>query len=649
VPGIAVRSRKENMRTKRYLMISLLLLVLLGAFLTISIINSRRIMMQLIKEQARSFLSIVAATQENSIFAEAEYEDAVRAQLINVCNYLETTKRTTTELDRIRQNFQISSIVLLDTNTLKPIIISGTPLKPLTREKRLSDQERVFFEYFTIGATKYMRFLFQIKDHFYQLEVSADDIQNFRREFGINKIIQQLSLNPVVEYLVLQDKKGIIFATPNIQSLTRIEDDPELMRTFNEGSELNRTTEFNGTKVLELARPFIVNNETFGIFRIGIKMGNYYLHVRSTERQLIILTVILLGAGLVFVYLFNRFESYVGLKEVFHKTLDAIEDGVVVVNKNGRITGINTAFTTMSSFQDDMLTGHDYFTRFENDPFAVRRVLGEGSKVVAEGTLFDRQVQYATYPLVDERRTITGAIVVLRDVTQLRLFEQEREEAERLKFLGNLVANFAHEIKNPLNGLSIAAQRLNKEFPSEDNEYIRLTAIIQQEINALNKTLNDFLSLARPKIKAETNFSVRAVLEDALTLIQEQARTEHFALHAEVDCDHKLCGDPTALKRAFFNILLNAVDAVNALSDRAGEVCVTSRTWDAIYRIEISDNGIGMDEEDKERVFKPYFTTKKKGTGLGLYIAQQIIREHGGSITIDTHKGDGTTFIITFH
>jgi signal transduction histidine kinase len=303
----------------------------------------------------------------------------------------------------------------------------------------------------------------------------------------------------------------------------------------------------------------------------------------------------------------------------------------------------------MSSFQDDMLTGHDYFTRFENDPFAVRRVLGEGSKVVAEGTLFDRQVQYATYPLVDERRTITGAIVVLRDVTQLRLFEQEREEAERLKFLGNLVANFAHEIKNPLNGLSIAAQRLNKEFPSEDNEYIRLTAIIQQEINALNKTLNDFLSLARPKIKAETNFSVRAVLEDALTLIQEQARTEHFALHAEVDCDHKLCGDPTALKRAFFNILLNAVDAVNALSDRAGEVCVTSRTWDAIYRIEISDNGIGMDEEDKERVFKPYFTTKKKGTGLGLYIAQQIIREHGGSITIDTHKGDGTTFIITFH
>ncbi|MBN2619715.1 PAS domain-containing protein [candidate division WOR-3 bacterium] len=636
------------MRTKRYLMISLLFLVLLGAFLTIGIINSRRVMMQLIKEQARSFLSIVAATQENSIFAEAEYEDAVRGQLINVCNYLETTKRTATELDRIRQNFQISSIVLLDTNTLKPIVISGTPLKRLTKEKRLNDQERVFFEYFTIGTTKYMRFLFQIKDHFYQLEVSADDIQTFRREFGINKIIQQISLNPVIEYLVLQDKKGILFATPNIQALARIEDDPALMRTFDEGSELNRTTEFNGVTVLELARPFIVENQTFGIFRIGIKLDDYYRHVRSTERQLIILAVILLGAGLVFVYLFNRSESLAGLKEVFHKTLDAIEDGVVVINKNGQITGINTAFTTLSSFQDDMLIGHDYYTRFENDPFAVRRVLGEGSKIVAEGTLFDKQVQYATYPLVDERRTITGAIVVLRDVTQLRLFEREREEAERLKFLGNLVANFAHEIKNPLNGLSIAAQRLHKEFPSEDDEYIRLTTVIQQEINALNKTLNDFLSLARPRMKAETNFSVAGVLKDALALIQEQARTEHFTLNSEVDCDHTLLGDPTALKRAFFNIILNAVDAVSGLSGRAGTVSVTSRRCDASYQIEIRDNGIGMDTEDRERVFKPYFTTKKKGTGLGLYIAQQIIKEHGGSITIDSHKGSGTVFIIAF-
>lgn len=637
------------MRTKRYVMISLLLLVLLGAFLTIGIVNSRRVMMRLMKEQARSFLSIVAATQENSIFTEAEYEDAVREQLVNVCNYLETTNRTAAGLDRIRQNFQISSIVLLDTNTLEPIVSSGTPLKPLVREKRLSDQERVFFEYFTIGTAKYMRFLFQIKDRLYHLEISAENIQTFRREFGINKIIQQISSNSMVEYLVLQDKKGILFATPNVQALARIEDDPALMQTFDQGNELYRTTDFNGTSVLELARPLIVDNQTFGIFRIGIRMEKYYQHVHSTERQLIILAVILLGAGLVLVYLFNKSGSYLGLKEAFHKTLDAIEDGVLVVDRSGRITGVNTAFTAMSSFQDDMLIGHDYCTRFAKDPFAVRRVLRDGTKVVAEATLFDKQVQYATYPLVDERRKITGAIAILRDVTQLRHFEREREEAERLKFLGNLVANFAHEIKNPLNGLSIAAQRLNKEYPSEDEEYKRLTAVIQREIDALNKNLNDFLSLARPKMKAETKFSIVAVLKDALMLIQEHARTGQFTLRTAVDFDRTILGDPAALKRAFFNILLNAADAVCGITGRTGEIGIATEECDDMYRIEIRDNGIGMDEEDKERVFKPYFTTKKKGTGLGLYIARQIIREHGGSIAIDSHKGGGTTFVITFN
>jgi PAS domain S-box-containing protein len=636
------------MRTRRYLMIGLLILVLLAAFLTISIVNSRRVMMQLIKEQARSFLSIVAATQENSIFAEAEYEDAIRAQLINVCNYLETTRRTVADLDRMRQYFHISSIVLLDANFLKPIISSGTPLKPLIKEEEFDRQEMVSFEYFTIGSTKYMRFLFCAGNRLYQLEISAEDIQTFRREFGINKIIQQISLNPMIEYLVLQDRKGIIFATPNVQALTRIEDDPALIQTLETGIELSRTTEFSGVRVLELARPFIVNNQTFGISRIGIRLDNYYQHVRSTERQLIILAVILLGAGLVFVYLFNKSESYIGLKEVFHKTLDAIEDGVLVVNKNGRITGINTAFATMSSFQEDMLIDRDYYKRFENDPFVVRQVLSEGNKVVAEETLFERQVQYTTYPLVDERKRITGAIVIVRDVTQLRLYEHEREESERLKFLGNLVANFAHEIKNPLNGLSIAIQRLNKEFPSEDEEYSRLTTVIQKEIRILNKTLNDFLSLARPKMKSKKDVSVVAVLNDALILIQEQARDGQFLLQTTIESDYILKGDPDAIKRALFNILLNAVDAVSGLTDRKAEISVTTKVQEGLYHIEIRDNGIGLDEEDRVRVFKPYFTTKKKGTGLGLYIAQQIIREHGGSIKINSQKGQGTTFIIMF-
>jgi len=636
------------MKTRRYLMIGMLLLVLLGAFLTLSIMNSRRVMMQLIKEQARSFLSVVASTQENSIFAEGKYEDAIREQLINICNYLETKQLTVQELERVRQNFHINSIILFNKNTLRTIISSGTPLKPLAKEKKLDKEERVFFEYFTIGSARYMRFLFQAHDRLYQLEISAEDIQAFRREFGIQQIIQQLSLNPMIEYLVLQDTKGILFATPNVQAITRIEDDTNLIKVLEEGTELSRITEFNGTDVLELARPFSVNNQTFGIFRIGIRLDGYYRHVHATERQLIILSIILLGAGLIFVYVFNKSESYLILKEMFHKTLDAIEDGVLMVSKNGNITGINAAFTTMSSFQEDMLIGQNYDERFQDDPFTVQKVIGEGAKVVSEGEMFGRHIQYATYPLLDDRKKISGVIVVLRDVTQIRLFEQEREEAERLKFLGNLVANFAHEIKNPLNGLSIATQRLNREFPSDDDDYSRLTMIIQQEIQALNRILNDFLSLARPKMKQETTISLASVINDALVLIREQARDGSFILHEDVEHDHEIIGSPEDLKRAFFNILLNAADAVRDLTDRKGEISIVTEVKAGIFHIKIHDNGNGMDDEDKERIFTPYFTTKKKGTGLGLYIAQRIIKEHHGTITIESKKGVGTVFAIAF-
>jgi two-component system sensor histidine kinase PilS (NtrC family) len=629
-------------------MIGMLLLVLLGVFLTISIVNSRRAMMELIREQARSFLSIVASTQENSIFAEGKYEDALREQLISLCNYLESKPLNSQELARVRQSFQIISIAVLDTSDLDPIIISGSPLKPLEREKRLNEEERVFFEYFTIGSARYMRFLFQVRDRMYQLEVSAEDIQVFRREFGIQKIIQQLSLNPMVEYLVLQDTKGILFATPNVQAITRIEDDPALLEVLDQGKELSRSTEFNEHDVLELARPFIVNNETFGIFRIGIKLDGYYRHVHSTERQLIILSIILLGAGLTFVYVLSKFESFVMLKEVFHKTLDAIEDGVLVVNKNTRITGINKAFTSMCTFQEDMLLNHDYFERFPDDPFAVKKVLQDGSKVVSEKEWSDKAVQFATYPLLDEQKKISGVITVLRDVTRLRLFEKEREEAERLKFLGNLVANFAHEIKNPLNGLSIAAQRLYKEFPSENDEHVRLTEVIQQEIHTLNRTLNDFLVFARPKMKRKSTISLSSVLNDALILIREQAHDRSFVVEEDISHDHTITGNPDNLKRAFFNILINAQDAVQGLSDRRGIITVKTFEQEGRHWVTIEDNGVGMDEEDKERVFKPYFTTKKKGTGLGLYIAQQIIKDHGGTITIESHKGSGTVFSVEF-
>lgn len=632
------------MRPRRYFLLAVILLVILGIFLTFGIVNSRRIMMDFIKEEARSFLSIVASTQENSIFAEGKYEDEIIEKLINICNYLETVDLDENIFEKIRQSFNINSIVLFDTKTKKTIVTSGHSLE--ISDNIFKRKETVFFEYFTIGHKKHIRFLYRIKNSVYQIEISAEEIQRFRQEFGINKIINQISMNPMVKYLVLQDKKGIIFATPNIHTITRIEDDSTLISVSEQNIETSRIAEFENENILELIRPFIVEGQSLGLFRIGISLDSYYRHTRETERQLILLFVILFGAGFVFFFLFMKYQSYVGLKELFNKTLGALEDGVLTVNSKGIITGINKTFSSMSSYEEKILLSHNYYSLFKDDPFDVNKVLQEGVKIVDEKFIFGKNIQYSTYPLLDEKNRISGVISVLRDVTKIREFEREREEAERLKFLGNLVANFAHEIKNPLNGLSIATQRLIREFPSENKEYTRLTTTVKKEIESLNKTLNDFLSLARPRIKEKNEFNLSVLIKDTLDIIREQAKHKKIILKENIKKGIKLIGNLEDFKRAVLNILLNAIEALSLVSKKQRNLDIELFRENKEIIMVISDNGPGMDKDEIDKIFTPYFTTKKGGTGLGLYIAHNILKEHKAVIIIQSKKGVGTSFRI---
>ncbi len=632
------------MKSRRYILIAIILLIILGIFMTLGIVNSRREMMHLIKEEARSFLSVVASTQENAIFAEGKYEDEIIDKLISVCHYLEATGINKTTLSKIRQSFRLNSVTIFDIYTKKMMFSSGNPLE--ISSSAFAAKEKIFYEYFNIGQKKHMRFVYKTQKNIFQIEISAEEVQRFRQEFGINKIITQLSINPTVEYLVLQDKKGIIFATPNIQTITKIEDDSVLVSVYEQHIEMSRITEFEDENILELVRPFIVSGQSLGLFRIGISLDGFHRHVRASERQLIVLFVILFGAGFVLFYFFAKYQSYMDLRGLFDKTLGAVEDGILTVNSKGLVIGVNEAFSRLSSLDEKMILNHNYFMIFKNDPFDIQRALKQGTKVIDEKCVFERNIQYSTYPLLDTKRRINGAISVLRDITKLRAFEKEREETERLKFLGNLVANFAHEIKNPLNGLSIATQRLVKEFSQENKEYIRLTTTIKKEIEALNKILNDFLSLVRPRIKEKKEFNLSLVIQDTIDIIRGQVNKDKIELKCNIKKDVKMYGNMEDFKRALLNILLNAVDALSDMKNRKKLITIDLTEHDDLIQFTIIDNGKGMDTEEQERIFTPYFTTKKKGTGLGLFIAQKIINDHNAEIKVTSERDRGTTFNI---
>ena len=632
------------MRTRRYFLLAIILLLILGIFLGIGIINSRRVTMGLIKEEARSFLSIIASMQENSIFAEGTFEDEIADRLISICRFIDAEGRGAAATTRMQQSFGLTSVSIIDAQSRKLQVRAGTTLKGL--DDILENTDQLYYDYFTVGNTKYMRFVYRINSHTYYIELPAEEIQRFRQEFGINKIINQLSVNPMVTYLVFQDRKGIIFATPNVQTISRIDDDELLTDVMQNNREANRLAPFENEEILELIRPFVVEGQNLGLFRIGINLDSYHQHVRDTERQLLALSVILFSAGFILFFFFMKYQASINLSELFEKTLSAIEDAVLTVDRRGDITGINKMFSNISSFDEKILLRKSYFSLFPDDPFDIRNVLQEGTKTVSERSVFGKDIQFATYPLCDRRNRVTGAISVLRDVTKIREFEKEREEAERLSFLGNLVANFAHEIKNPLNGLSIATQRLSKEFPSQDAEYTRLVTTVKKEIESLNKTLNDFLSLARPRLEQGEEFVVSGLMHETLDIVREQVKQHRIILKENISQNIKLIGNREDFKRALLNIILNAIEALAHVTDHERELNVELAGHEKEVRITISDNGPGMDEEERQRIFAPYFTTKKQGTGLGLFIAQKIIKDHHGTVTVETTPKHGTTFLI---
>jgi PAS domain S-box-containing protein len=614
--------------------------------MTLGIMNSRREMMNLIKEEARSFISIVASTQENSIFAEGKYEDEIIDKLISICDYLETTNLSTTALNKISQSFQLNSIAIFDLETTKIIISSGNPLQIM--KNAFNAKEKLIYDYFNVGSKKNLRFVYKTQRKLYQIEISAEEIQRFRQEFGINKIITQLTMNPMIKYLILQDKKGIIFATPNIQTITKIEDDSMLVKVYEEHAEISRITQFDDSGILELVRPFTVSGQTYGLFRIGISLDSYYRHVRATERQLIMLCIILFGAGFILFYFFSKYQSYMDLRELFDKTLSAVEDGVLMVDRNGTVIGVNEAFSRLSAFDEKILINHDYFVLFKEDPVDIRQVLQKGTKVINEKRIFEKVVLYSTYPLLDPKKKISGAISVLRDVTELRTFEKEMEETERLKFLGNLVANFAHEIRNPLNGLSIATQRLIKEFSQDNNEYKELVFTIKQEIETLSNILTDFLGLARPRMKENKEFSLSDLTKATVNFIKGQTEDAGIDLKYNIKKDVKIIGNADDFRRAILNIMINSIEALSHVKDKDKDKLITLDLFKDRKKIylRITDNGPGMDAEERKRIFTPYYTTKKKGTGLGLYIAQKIIKDHNGMIMVSSEQNSGTVFDI---
>lgn len=634
------------MRPRFFFLGALLLLLVLGGFLVLGVLQSTRLTREVLEEEARSLLSIVALAQENSIFGEASFEEGAIDRLVGIVRYLESTGREQATLERVRVAFTLDAIVILDARRRSVLVRCGTGV---TIPDQIYDQaERLWVDYHDDQAGQVLRFAYRAGERLYYIEGNSEAIREFNRNYGISKILSEVSSNPVFRYLVLQDPKGILYATPNVSTIGRIDDDPELQRVMSSGEEVSRITAFDGEGVLEVVQPFVVDNRTLGIFRIGVSLRNYERHLDSARLVFVLIFLLLFAAGSMLLHFFLKYQRSSDLGEFFSRTLGSLEEGVLMVGRNGLVTGTNEVFMRLAGCPGRSIVRDPYHKLFPDDPFGVMAVMRTGTRIEQEGPFRGLQLQIASYPVFDTRNRITGVIMILRDVTRIRRFEREQRETERLAFLGNLVANFAHEIRNPLNGLGIAAQRLVREHPGDDPSYQQLTTTLLREIDVLNRTLNDFLALVRPQVREPMVFDLGSAVEEALAVAAETARGRQVELTHQVQAGLAVRAVRDDVKRAVLNLLLNAIEAVQ-LEGAAGRIVRLGlhRQGERV-EISVSDTGPGIDPAVRERIFEPYYTTKQGGTGLGLYICRRIVEENCGTITVESGQECGTVFRVSF-
>ncbi len=240
---------------------------------------------------------------------------------------------------------------------------------------------------------------------------------------------------------------------------------------------------------------------------------------------------------------------------------------------------------------------------------------------------------------------VENTILVIRDLTEQKQMEAQLQRQERLTAMGELASGVAHEIRNPLNTIGTIIQQLDKDFePVKEKEaYHQLAGLVYAEVKRINKTVQEFLRFARPEPVQPSPFKLRELFNPLKHQYKSVLEKRQIKLIMQLNYDSEVVWDSGQMKQVLMNLIQNAAEAI----DKKGTISVTvSLVADREVAIRISDDGPGMPEAVRINIFNLYYTTKAKGTGIGLSIVQRIVYEHHGVISVESQPGRGTRFII---
>ena len=328
----------------------------------------------------------------------------------------------------------------------------------------------------------------------------------------------------------------------------------------------------------------------------------------------------------------------IDLKELsrFHsEVIENIPSGLFTTDLQGRITFINRAGEQIVGQPREtlMMKSIKEVFPFLDLPLSLGRCNGKVER--------DGEVQYVGMNISLNRDSAgreLGYIGTFQDLTGIVKLEEEMKRKDRLAAIGELSANMAHEIRNPLASIKNSIEMLKEDTLSEETKK-RLMRIAIKEMDRLNTIVTEFLMYSNPKPLEKKRTDLSGLVNSVCDMVSTD---RDINLKRDIQPDVFVTVDENKIRQLLWNVLINAVQA----SPEGGVVEVSLKDVGFFCNIRVRDYGSGIKEEDREKIFYPFFSTKKEGTGLGLAISYRIVEEHGGKIEVHSSEGEGTEFSI---
>jgi two-component system sensor histidine kinase PilS (NtrC family) len=319
--------------------------------------------------------------------------------------------------------------------------------------------------------------------------------------------------------------------------------------------------------------------------------------------------------------------------------VQSIGSGLLTVDMGGAITFLNRAGEQMMGISLADVRGQDASRWFPAFRSSTR---GEADVTSAGGARL--RLGYSSFELADPRGSPRGTVIVFQDLTSLRAMEEAIARSERLADLGRVAAGLAHELRNPLTSI-MGCVELLRSGRAEGEEDRRLLGIVLREAGRLDNLVGELLAFARPAPLRKVGADLAVVAAETLDVF------EHDPAGATVVVERALGPanaelDPDRFRQVLWNLLINARQAIELSGRPSGRIGVSTGTEASGPWIAVEDDGVGIDPSDRQRIFLPFYSTRDRGTGLGLATIHRIVEEHGGAIELESEPGRGSRFLV---